>query len=376
MAADKKRLNYVDMVKGICILIMVLYHLLAPSDPIRTWIGHVEDSAVLIFFLFSGYFYKPGAKPVGKGLAARARSLLIPFFKHSLILWGIATVYYLITGKVPFIEALCCLRNFFGGCIWNRVIQGWFGWEYYHLGSRYLFLADFWFLLAMMFANIIFQPLANRLLQTENKRAMISRGATALLLLFVVTGSCRAFDISLPYNLQLVPFWAAFLLIGCMLGRLKLIEHPALTGARGWISALLPLIAGIVLSVYKPVNSNLFRGNFEEPEVLSMVLGIVAALCLAWGLAQLCRQIELAGVRVQELAWLGSHTMLIYLYHVFFGWVINVVTGNAFSVAEGDPVTLGMRLAYFVMVCVSLALCILLYVISDRLARSKSSSGK
>lgn len=96
-------------------------------------------------------------------------------------------MYYLIAGTVPFAETVYCLRNFYAGCIWNRTVQGWFFLEYYDLGKRYMFLADFWFLLALLFAYMLFFIIADRVLRSKAKEA------AAIVLLLAVTGILIAF---------------------------------------------------------------------------------------------------------------------------------------------------------------------------------------
>ena len=118
---------------------------------------------------------------------------------------AIGHTYLIIAKQETVMEALCCLRNFFAGCIWNRVIQNWFGWNYYKLGSRYMFLAGFWFLPALFFASVLFFPIADLTAGTGKKTGI------AAFLLFGLTAVLRAFKADLPYNLQIVPFWAAFL---------------------------------------------------------------------------------------------------------------------------------------------------------------------
>ena len=56
---ENKRLQYVDAVKGIAILWIVLYHLLAPCI-FKEIIVHVSELFMTSFFFYSGFFYKPG----------------------------------------------------------------------------------------------------------------------------------------------------------------------------------------------------------------------------------------------------------------------------------------------------------------------------
>ncbi len=119
---------------------------------------------LLVFFFYSGYFYKPGKKAITKSIADRSKALAVPFFKYSLVFWGIGSIYLVLTKNETVKEAFACLRNFYIGCIWNRVIQDWFHLEYYSLGKRYFYLADFWFLIALFLSSLFFFWFIDRIL--------------------------------------------------------------------------------------------------------------------------------------------------------------------------------------------------------------------
>ena len=178
-----KRLNYADMMKGIAILFVVIYHLIAPCT-LKTIIAHIMPASLITFFFYAGFFYKPHTKTFGERLKARAKALLVPFFKFSLIFWLIGSFVLVIKKEETIQEALYCLRNFFIGSIWNRSIQDFFGWEYYSMGKRYFFLADFWFLLALMLASILFFIIADYVLKSKAKTIITA------VLLFAVKYTC------------------------------------------------------------------------------------------------------------------------------------------------------------------------------------------
>ena len=357
-----QRLNFADMMKGVTILVMVIYHILAPCG-FKTFINHILASALVVFFFYSGYFYKPGAKPFLENLKSRAKALLIPFFKYSLFFWLVGSIVMVIQKVEPINEAFLCLRNFFAGCIWNRNIQDWFGWEYYHLGKRYSFLGDFWFLIAMMFASIIFFPIADRVLKSAVKTII------AVVLLFAITGALRTYQITLPYNLQLVPFWAGCLLLGTLAGQYKLLEIKAFEGAKEVVLAIISLGIGIAICMYKEPDLNTYRGTFVENEVYNMTLVIVSSIFIIWGGSVLCKCIESAGIRVKEISWLGSHSLLIYLYHMFFAWIICQITG--FSMKYEEPVEMATVGKSALLCAACLTLCILRYVIEDKIKAGK-----
>ena len=356
-----KRLQYVDAVKGIAILWIVLYHLIAPCM-FKEIINHFSELFLTAFFFYSGFFYKPGKRSIIENLLNRAKSLMIPFFRFSLCFWAAGSVYLVTTNKETLKEAVLCLRNFYAGSIWNRVMQNWFGWEYYSLGKRYFFLADFWFLVAMLFASIIFFLIADRALKS------VSGMALSVLSLFAVTGLCLRFDISLPYNIQTAPYWAAFMLLGAFAGSKKLTELPSLPDGAKWTIAVLLTVIGSVIALLKEPSLNQFRGSFGGNELPSMFLCIAAAVLFVWGIGILFYLIESKGLGMDKFAWLGSHSLIIYLFHMFFAWIICAVTG--FSVFYKESVPDGVLLKSILLTVCCLVLCILRGILGDKLKKN------
>ena len=366
MNTKPQRLKFVDMVKGLSIIMVVCYHLLAPSAFKTDVLNHFMFPFLAAFFIFSGYFYKPGKRTYAENVKARAKALLLPFVIYGVIFWFIASVYMLIVNQITVVEALACLRNFFAGCIWNRVIQNWFGWEYYSLGSRYMFLAGFWFLPALFFASVIFFPIADRTLDSAKKSITAAAG------LFLLSGVLRIFKVDLPYNWQLVPFWAGFMLLGALSRTKSLFELPAVDGAKGWAYALVSMAAGLAIGFWREPVLNNFRGTFPEPEFLSMVFCILASILFVWGLGNAFRMIETTGVRVTELAWVGENSMTIYLFHYFFAWVLSIIFG--LSLRYTEPLEPGFFAKSAALTAASFALCVLYAIVQNKIKEQKAIS--
>lgn len=274
----------------------------------------------LVFFFFvSGYFYRPNKTSIWKNIWKRSKAVLIPFLVISIIFWSIGTIYLVATNQAPFIECLACLRNFFAGCIWNRDIQGWFNLEYFSLGKRYLYLADFWFLIAMFFSNIIFFLIADKVLKKIPFTLLV------IVILFTLTGICAGYKYTLPYNLHLVPYWTAFMLLGAFVGNHKLIELPELPRVPKYTLGIVLLCAGITIAMIKTPALNQFRGTFDgDNQVISMVLCIAAAVPFILGICMIFHQLELDGLRLKEIGWVGSHSLVYYLFHMFYAWLISI----------------------------------------------------
>ena len=368
MEIKKKRLNYVDMVKGLAIITVVCYHLLAPNTFRTVVIDHIMMPLLVSFFFFAGFFHKPGKLSFWENVKARAKALLVPFFLYSLIFWLIGSHYLVISKQETILEALGCLRNFYAGCIWNRVIQNWFAWDYYKLGSRYLFLAGFWFLPALFFASVLFFPIAEWANDDWKKTGI------AAVLLFAATAVLRGFKVDLPYNLQIVPFWSAFLLLGMISRQKKIFELEAVSGVKGWICSVLALAAGLLIAFLREPVLNSFRGYFPEPEVLSMLICIIFSLMFIWGLGSICRLTEEAGCRVTELSWVGCNSLTIYLFHYFFAWVISVIFGFSLRYANPAPDDVFWKSA--AVTAGAFMLSVLLAVIKNKISEAGSASKK
>ncbi|MCR4657780.1 MAG: hypothetical protein K5770_16375 [Lachnospiraceae bacterium] len=313
------------------------------------------------FFIYSSYLYSPGKTGIGKSISGRTKGLLKPFFLYSLSFWAVGSIVLVIKGEESIMEALCCLRNFFAGSIWNRTIQDLFGWEYYHLRKRYPFLADFWFLPAMFFSGILFIVLREKICKGV-KPIIIS--AAAMLL---ITGVLRGSSVSLPYNLQLVPFWTAITLKGSMCRELRLFER--LKGLPAWLAGTAACAVGTGVSVFFGFGTNLFRGEFDKPEAGTMLILFILGNISVWGISVLCRQIENTGINVDKMAYLGSHSIYIYMYHYFIAWMICMITGFSMRY-DADGITADISARSFGLAAVSIAVSILISIISDRFKRS------
>jgi fucose 4-O-acetylase-like acetyltransferase len=353
-----KRLNFADMVKGVAILLVVFYHLLAPCF-VKTFTIKVIDAVLVAFFFYSGYFYKAGKRTYKENMIARVKSLLVPFFKYSMIFWIIGSIYLLASNQETILDALCCLRNFFAGCIWNRTIQNIFAWDYHSLGKRYAYLADFWFLLSMFFASAIFFPIADRVAGDKKK------GILSIIGLYLLSALCLQFKIDLPYNMQIVPFWAATMLCGTLANQEKIFECGGADKKTKWIISLATLCLGILVSYWKTPSVNIFRGTFGENEVLSMALCILSSALIIFGFSLFCILYEEAGAHNTEAVWLGSHSLTVYIYHVFFAWALCTIFG--FSMQYEEVVDVATLLRSILLTIGSLALCIAAYFVEEKL---------
>lgn len=129
MVETKKRIDFIDLAKGVCIIMVVVGHCGAPIN-IPGW----EIVRMPLYFILSGLFFKDYGGWI-KFLIRKTNKILIPFvFFYMLGYLG----YYLIKVFVPSL----LITDATGICdIFN---------------NRQLFNGPIWFLLALFWCNIIF----------------------------------------------------------------------------------------------------------------------------------------------------------------------------------------------------------------------------
>lgn len=134
-----KRDDVFDVMKGIAILAMVIGHSTIPKLLERfIFVWHMP-----LFFLVSGYFYKP--KPIEEYVRKNARQLLLPYFFTSVVLILLTAVKYLATGKGDTLNIVIAaiVGN---GTVNNPTFSE------YSIGA-------IWFLLAMFWCRVIYNTI-------------------------------------------------------------------------------------------------------------------------------------------------------------------------------------------------------------------------
>ena len=82
-----KRWKYLDVARGIGLLLVIISHSCGLSP-------YLINYYIPLFFVVSGYLYKPG-RSYGENVAHKAKRLLVPYFGYSALL----LVFYLAIGR-------------------------------------------------------------------------------------------------------------------------------------------------------------------------------------------------------------------------------------------------------------------------------------
>ena len=290
----KSRLEFVDIAKGIGIMIVCFGHSGA-EDVVISWIG---GFIVPLFFILSGYMYKDKGIPVGKDLYNKGKKLLKPYFFFSVVL-------------------LLIYKRF----AWNDIV-GVFYSRYclytYHAPDNIFFMkatnSPMWFLTAM-FATF---PLFYIIMKNEKYIKWI------VLSYLLITWGCTFLPILLPWSLDVAFIMAIFMYIGVLFRRQEnLLNKPSYIY---WL-----IIAAFLILCKVNGEPNPSVRELGNSLLLYMITGVLGSISMMW----ICKHLEgkpLSGL----LADIGRHTLVIFCLQIFIFHQINrVIYGMIHLPAEG-----------------------------------------
>lgn len=120
-----KRLEYIDLAKGVGIFFIVALHIGA----LPVWLPKLSAAWVPLFFILSGMFFKPEER-MGQMIIKKINTILIPFLFFYIASY---LIFYLVNGLVPGllrtdakgIQDLLYQEGYFNGPIWFLLSLFW-----------------------------------------------------------------------------------------------------------------------------------------------------------------------------------------------------------------------------------------------------------
>ena len=279
----RKRIEYVDVAKGIAILLVVVGHTFSAYDPGSFLNKFIYSFHMPLFFILSGFFYKP--QEFKKALGKKVRSLLFP---------------YLIINAVRCLIALCQS----GG---EKMLTDFLLPALYGNGSTPkigLCLFDVkivgmtWFLIAMFMCQVMYLCL-------EEFSRKYGTPLWILVLLTAVTGIGLNDKVWLPFSIQPAMGALIFYHVGRLLGEKKILEEPLSAMPAGILvmGAVIWIVAVFYASLGMHANS--YHGA-------AAILGAIAATCF---ITQFSKGLYRVPVLGTFLNWCGRNSIYIYCFH-------------------------------------------------------------
>ena len=283
MKEVKKRIEFVDIAKGIGIMLVCFGHSGA-EDAVISWIG---GFIVPLFFILSGYMYRDKGISIKADLWNKTRKLLKPYLFFSVIL-------------------LIIYKRF----AWNDIV-GVFYSRYclypFHSPENIFFMqatnSPMWFLTAMLAAYPLFY------LIIKNER----RAPWVVLAYIVITWGCTFLPILLPWSLDIIPLMASYMYLGVLFRRQKdLLSKPS------WV--YWAILAAFILICPLNAKPNPSIRDFGDFFIIYIITGMLGTLSMMW----LSRHLEgkpLSGL----LADIGRHTLVIFCLQIYIFHLLNRV---------------------------------------------------
>lgn len=283
MANDNgtRYLRSADFLKGFAIIVIVILHSfsgLAPEDPSEIPITELYNpildifySALMMFFLLSGYFYKPENgrwKNIKKRIIQIVPIFIICGTLLTLIMVGWGNIFGFTSSMDDIVKDLVNTLTMFS------FQQPWI------YGSEYGYVCIGWyFVMNILSALIIFYLIADRCLKSWKHVAV-----SVAICLAIQIPIAQFFTVAYPLRLDLAPMAVAFMIVGAFMRKHDVIlylENNFKT-KKFWMILIPVITAGFVISFFLPSGCCYSFCKFGLHGGFSVISFFVIMLCCGY----------------------------------------------------------------------------------------------
>lgn len=281
-----KRLRYLDVAKGIGLLLVIISHSCGLSS-------YLINYYIPLFFVVSGYIYKEG-RGYGENIRRKAKRLLVPYFGYSAVLLA----FYAVIGRTMEETKASAFGILYSRyCLYDTSV---------FTENVYLFTVAngaMWYLTAFFAASLVYHLLIDKCLASKKFLA------GCMIALTGITMVLNQLPILLPWSIDIACVAAVFMIVGTLLGRNSFFE-------KEWN---IPLIIGtaivyIGLSTINP-GINMSTREYGVYQTLSVplfiLIGISGSVLCIW-----------AGKLIQNniigklMEYIGRNTVVLLAFHL------------------------------------------------------------
>ena len=354
MSETNKRLTVPDTVKGLAVLGVLLTHFYM-SPTLETSTTTTGISAIpmqllylmlMAFFVIAGYFYRP--RGFVHNVRIRVLRLSIAYVLSILVLPLLMYGYFSIRGyEMDFTEGyLVCLKSLIG----NYVVMTPMGTEAEFPDVLFYTNLGYYFINLIIVASILFYAVVDLAMKDERSFAIWTAGlvlATAVI--------CAVSPIHLPFQLELVPISAAFMIFGTFLSRRKFIENleeGGLSSKRMWTLLFGSLVAAFLIALVFPLGKGFHYAYFGTYGGWSAIPYFFAGLSIS--VCALCMGLLFSRIPIIStyLSFIGQHSFAILLLHVLLGKAIGYLMSD--EIGMNYCAVLNLPQAIFLIIAVSI----------------------
>ncbi len=327
--SGKQREKWIDLVKCIAILIVMLNHSQLALPQIRFWGGMFF---VPVFFVISGFTYHSREESFLSFLGRRARRLLVPYIAANGILFAFFFFKDVVLAAGSATEKLTGLIGIFYAR--NQLFLGeatktlWLS----ETKENVFFLTNLnsptWFLPALFLTMVLFELLFR--MTKGNERKMI---LGAVILLCFANLYHYMLPILLPWSFDAIAYFLLQFMWGYFMRKKDILNY---VDQRKWIL----LIMGCVFFVLAKCNGSV---NYSIADYgISTTMALYNALASSTLVMYVCYK---ANKNIPNVfAIIGQHTMLLLCYHLFVFSIWETIFGGLWPGFTIVVATVGLTL--------------------------------
>ena len=281
----KKRIDWIDVAKGISIILVIIGHSIKYNSDIYRFILSFH---MPIFVILSGITHKiPKSKDkIKENIYKYIKQLLIPYILTFFIIMLLQT---LTNDKLTL---LSFAKNFFVTLIWGN------GVKYTLLGHTLKSVGPLWFLITLFLSKIIFDLLSFKL--KEKKLDM-----NIVIYCFCALAAIKIGNISwFPLNLDLVLIFLFYLYVGFLMKKyVNLLKK---------YNIIIFLISFALWGICLGLNINIELAYRLYP---IGILSVIESLCASYCVIELCKIISQSKLLNKFLTNVGKISLIILCIH-------------------------------------------------------------
>ncbi|MBR1508718.1 MAG: acyltransferase [Eubacterium sp.] len=362
MEQKKQRNNNIDIVKGIMILSVVVYHLIyRPKNCMadRICMEFIYLSMPL-FFLIAGYFYREREGSFVLSIWNRLKKVILPVIGVSATLLICFGPYYMVVYKITPSQWLGDIVTTYLRPELMKIIKP----EFVTDDKLFNNISPIWFIWVLFFATILFY-----VCMEFAKKSNIRLVVTSLVLIAIGT-VLYIYTAPLSWSLNIAPLYTGIMILGYLLKKSNVLEK--LEKLNLGISCLIMIPAAVAhYFIYMNFGSDLiFMSILGDKGYLSAIFFVIQIFIGGYVLFTLSRVISLWEYSEKALTWVGRHTLVILLFH----FLIAGITADALHTYNKsgpdwyiEPVTPELFIKSLITFVVALAGCIGLALLNDKL---------
>lgn len=326
MAEGRPNFKYMDVARGLALSLVIISH----ANGLNLYLIFYY---IQIFFIISGYVYRPG-RSYGENIKKKAVRLLVPYFGYSALLWGFYAVIRRNADEV--------LHSLFG-VFYSRFYL-------YKVGLRedpvsLLDIANgaMWYLTAFFVTALLFHLIADKCLASMK----VTLAWSAALLL--ISMGLNELPILLPWSIDIVGVTTVLMLVGAWMRKIEFFEKKE----NFWMVAgmLLIYLGTATFNGYLNTSVRIY-GKFDSLSVpFYMIVSVSGSILCIW-ISKWIQNLKVGNL----LAYLGTHSMELICVHMVVLEVFEIVAMRLFDVHAFTGITMILYQAVRIAVAIAVSL--------------------